>query len=155
MSYYPEFADSIENRLAKEDRPSKWLADRLGVNASTVTRWLNDGTRPGNPDVVIKIAEILRIEKNILLIAAGYGYQDAPNVKAQAAEEPQSKKSTDNTTQNKSGGGIHFYAPPEIHGDVIEGGTVNKTVYYNADGAVTLKSDQDIIHDENDTGSSE
>jgi len=94
MSYYPKFAELTENHLAKNDRSSSWLANRLRVNPATVTRWLNEDTRPGNPETVVQIADVLKIEKAELLIAAGYGYQDStPHEKevGNAQPEPSTK----------------------------------------------------------------
>ena len=41
MSYHPDFAGLIEEALLRLDRPPAWLAQQLGVNQSTVSRWLN------------------------------------------------------------------------------------------------------------------
>ena len=41
MAYLPEFAELISQALTRLDRSPAWLAQRLGVNASTVSRWLN------------------------------------------------------------------------------------------------------------------
>ena len=78
MNYYPEFAKLLNDYLYAKDRSSTWLARRLGVQPSTVGRWINHAKRPANPETVIRIADILGIhdknERQALLAAAGYGY---------------------------------------------------------------------------------
>lgn len=78
MNYYPEFARLLNEYLTKADLSPSWLARRLRVAPSTVTRWLNDGARPGNGEMVIRIADTLGVhsppERQQLLAAAGYGY---------------------------------------------------------------------------------
>jgi len=78
-SYYPEFSRLLTAYLAQRDRSPTWLARRLDVSPSTVTRWLNHGTRPGNPDLVVRLADLLEVAaaRETLLVAAGYGYQEA------------------------------------------------------------------------------
>jgi len=87
MNFHPEFSKLVENYLAKNDRTLSWLARRLHVSPSTVTRWLNYETRPGNVKIVIRIADILNIDKDQLLIAAGYGYIDSTSSEEVNLEE--------------------------------------------------------------------
>ncbi|MGB5048649.1 MAG: AAA family ATPase, partial [Caldilineaceae bacterium] len=79
MAYYPEFAHLLNQELQRQDRSSSWLAQRLHVSPSTVARWLNHGTRPGAPEVVARVADILGVtaQKQALLAAAGFGYRPA------------------------------------------------------------------------------
>ncbi len=79
MTYYPDFARLLNHALRRQDRSASWLAQRLGVSPSTVGRWLNDGVRPGSPELVAKIADILGRDADIqaLLAAAGYGYTES------------------------------------------------------------------------------
>src|SRR5262245_51899456 len=81
MNFYPEFAALLNQLLGDLDRPAVWLANRLGVSTSTVTRWLNGQTRPSKPETVTRLADILAVynpaERQVLLAAAGYGYQEA------------------------------------------------------------------------------
>ncbi len=82
MTYYPEFSNRLNRELQSQDRSASWLAHRLHVSPSTVARWLNDGTRPGTPETVVKICDVLGIssQKQTLLTSAGYGYaQPTPN----------------------------------------------------------------------------
>lgn len=44
MSYYPEFATLLDLYLGESDRSAAWLAQRIGVNPGTVTRWRNGDT---------------------------------------------------------------------------------------------------------------
>ncbi len=80
MTYYPEFSRLLNQALHDQDRSASWLAQRLRVSPSTVTRWLNHGTRPGNPELVVRIAELLgaTTQREMLLRAAGYGYRAEP-----------------------------------------------------------------------------
>jgi predicted ATPase len=79
MNTYPHFGDLLYQQLARIDRTPAWLAKRLGVNGGTVSRWLNDGARPGSPETIVRVADILGISSQVgrLLTAAGYGYQAA------------------------------------------------------------------------------
>lgn len=78
MSYYPEFADYLNDCLMKRDRSGSWLAKRLDVNPSTVARWLNGQTRPRSPELVSRIADVLGIykppQRYKLLETLGYAY---------------------------------------------------------------------------------
>ncbi|MGB5047314.1 MAG: helix-turn-helix transcriptional regulator, partial [Caldilineaceae bacterium] len=59
MAYQPEFAELIVQALTRLDRSPAWLAQRLGVNPSTVSRWLNQSGRPADPETVVRVADIL------------------------------------------------------------------------------------------------
>jgi transcriptional regulator with XRE-family HTH domain len=89
MNSYPEFASRLNQLLRDLDRPAAWLANRLGVSTSTVTRWLNGQTRPGQPETVIRLADILGVhdvvERQALLAAVGYGYQAAGEASSPSA----------------------------------------------------------------------
>ncbi len=76
MSYYPEFSHLVEEALRRLDHPPSWLAKRLGVNASTVSRWLNQGRRPRDSETVVRVADVLGlgVERQTLLTATGFGY---------------------------------------------------------------------------------
>jgi transcriptional regulator with XRE-family HTH domain len=81
MTTYSDFAELINRYLEQRDRNLSWLARRLGINHSTVSRWLNQDTRPADPETVIRIADVLGVhdpkERQLLLIAAGFGYIEA------------------------------------------------------------------------------
>ncbi len=77
MSYYPDFAELLDQYLSTQDRSGAWLAQRLKVNPATVTRWRNGDTRPNKPEIVAQVADLLGIhgeERQRFLFAAGYGY---------------------------------------------------------------------------------
>ena len=76
MTYLPGFADLINRALTRMDRSPSWLAQRIDVNPSTVSRWLNQGARPGDPEIVVRIADVLGLSSQVqeLLSAAGFGY---------------------------------------------------------------------------------
>lgn len=80
MQYFPEFAALVADYLNQQDRTPTWLAYRLQINPGTVNRWLNRNTRPSNPEMVIRIADLLGIhrarERWALLAAAGYGFRE-------------------------------------------------------------------------------
>lgn len=76
MAYLPEFAELINQALARLDRSPSWLAQRIGVSPSTVSRWLNQGARAGDPEIVVRVADVLGLTAQVqeLLSAAGFGY---------------------------------------------------------------------------------
>jgi predicted ATPase len=76
MGYYPAFAHLVNEALRRLDRSPSWLAQRLGVNASTVSRWLNQAARPRDPETVARVADILGLgaQRQELLTAAGFAY---------------------------------------------------------------------------------
>ncbi len=76
MPFYPQFAELLNRYLQRQDRTMSWLAQRLGVYPSTVSRWLEGVTRPDSPETVIRIADCLGVsdgaDRAELLAAAGY-----------------------------------------------------------------------------------
>ena len=80
MTYYPDFARLLNAHLQQRDRSPTWLARQLRANPGTVNRWLNQAARPGSPEMVIRVADLLGVhnqgERQVLLAAAGYGYQE-------------------------------------------------------------------------------
>lgn len=90
MAYQPEFAELLIQSLARLDRSSAWLAQRLGVNPSTVSRWLNQSGRPADPETVVRVADILGISGQVqeLLAAAGYGYVEGESQPAPSPTPP-------------------------------------------------------------------
>lgn len=94
MNYYPEFAVLLDRYLSQADRSGAWLAQRLGVNPATVTRWRNGDTRPNSPEMVIRLADVLGLHEPALrqqfLHAAGYGYLEGSATTADASQTPAS-----------------------------------------------------------------
>lgn len=78
MSEYKQFGNLLDQYLARADRSGAWLAQRLGVNPGTVTRWRNGDNRPYTPEMVVGIADTLHVygqaERRALLYTAGYAY---------------------------------------------------------------------------------
>jgi transcriptional regulator with XRE-family HTH domain len=62
-----EDVNRIKVVLVEKKRTSKWLAEQLSVNPSTVSKWC---TNTSQPDVacLIKIAELLEVDIKELLI---------------------------------------------------------------------------------------
>lgn len=52
--------------LAEKNRTGKWLAEKLGKNEATVSRWCSNSAQP-SLEVLIKIAKILKVEPGKLL----------------------------------------------------------------------------------------
>lgn len=107
MSYYPEFAELLNKYLTEKDRTATWLAKRLKMASGTVNRWLNEKTRPGKPETITDIADILGIQskRQELLVAAGYGYQEAQK----SEPEPENAELTPTSTPHAA----------HIHGTTI------------------------------------
>src|SRR5690349_15593577 len=74
---YERFSEIIYKHLIKLHKSPSWLSQRLGVNRSTVNRWINGTTRPNSPETLIRIADLLGIhdlaERQELLASVGYG----------------------------------------------------------------------------------
>ncbi len=94
MSYYPDFAALLDQHLSARERSGAWLAQRLGVNPATVSRWRTGDSRPSRPEVLTQIADLLNLaheEHNQLVQAAGYGVTVAqPAAPPPTATPPQS-----------------------------------------------------------------
>ncbi|MDE5794331.1 MAG: helix-turn-helix transcriptional regulator [Muribaculaceae bacterium] len=52
--------------LAEKNRKGKWLAEQLGKNEATVSRWCSNTAQP-SLEMLVKIAEILDIETRDLI----------------------------------------------------------------------------------------
>lgn len=66
--------------LVEKKRTSKWLAEQLGVNPSTVSKWC---TNSSQPDVacMLKIADLLGVDLRELLVKEYKQYYLAPEPK--------------------------------------------------------------------------
>lgn len=51
----------IKVMLAEKKKTSKWLAEQLGKNPATISRWCTNVSQP-DLDMLIKIAEVLEID---------------------------------------------------------------------------------------------
>jgi transcriptional regulator with XRE-family HTH domain len=52
--------------LAEQSKSNKWLAEQLGMNESTVSRWCTNNTQPP-VDTLLEISNILNIDVRELL----------------------------------------------------------------------------------------
>ena len=124
MNTYPDFAILLNIRLQEQDRSISWLARRLGINHGTVSRWLSQDTRPADPEMVIRIADLLSVhrpeDRQKLLLAAGYGYLESQetdssssatgSVPTPRAEEP----STSDLAMNETNPSLVASPPPYL-----------------------------------------
>lgn len=103
MDQREDFATAINQRLAELDRSPAWLAERLDVSPSSVSRWLKAETRPRDPETVIRIADVLGIhnpaERNRLLRLVGYGYVEREEETAPKQNSPGSTIEDDEHTR--------------------------------------------------------
>lgn len=53
--------------LVEKKKTSKWLADELGVNPSTVSKWCTNSSQP-DLTTVLKITDLLKIDIKELVI---------------------------------------------------------------------------------------
>ena len=53
--------------LVEKKKTSKWLADELGVNPSTVSKWCTNSSQP-DLTTVLKIADLLEIDRKKLIV---------------------------------------------------------------------------------------
>lgn len=62
-----EDVNRIKLVLVEKKRTSKWLAEQLGVNPSTVSKWC---TNTSQPDLacIVKIAELLKVDIRELFV---------------------------------------------------------------------------------------
>lgn len=52
--------------LVEQDKTSKWLAEQLGKNETTISRWCTNEVQP-SLDTLVNIAELLEIDIKELL----------------------------------------------------------------------------------------
>lgn len=62
-----ENIDRIKVVLVEKKRTNKWLAEQLGVNPTTVSKWCTNSSQPdlGN---LLKIADLLGVDIKELLV---------------------------------------------------------------------------------------
>jgi len=63
-----EDVNRIKLVLVEKKRTSKWLAEQLGVNPSTVSKWC---TNTSQPDLacIVKIADLLKVDIRELFVS--------------------------------------------------------------------------------------
>ena len=56
----------IKVMLAEKKRTNKWLAEQLGVNAATVSKWCTNACQP-SLEMMITISKLLKVDLNDLV----------------------------------------------------------------------------------------
>lgn len=68
---YKEMANKKINRiksvLADKDKTSKWLAEQMGKDKTTISKWCTNSNQP-DVESLIKISKLLGVEVNDLLV---------------------------------------------------------------------------------------
>lgn len=62
----PERINRLKVVLVEQNRKGKWLAEQLGKNEATVSRWCSNAAQP-SLEMLVKIASILNVEPGQLL----------------------------------------------------------------------------------------
>ena len=62
-----EDVNRIKLVLVEKKRTSKWLAEQLGVNPSTVSKWCTNSSQP-DLACILKIADLLEVDLNELFV---------------------------------------------------------------------------------------
>lgn len=66
----------IKVMLAEKKRTNKWLAEQLGVNPATVSKWCTNASQP-SLDMLSKIADALNVDYTELVrIKRNHGEED-------------------------------------------------------------------------------
>ncbi|MBD5211578.1 MAG: helix-turn-helix transcriptional regulator [Bacteroidales bacterium] len=52
--------------LVEQNRTGKWLAEQLGKNEATISRWCSNTSQP-SLETLVKIASILKVDPRTLL----------------------------------------------------------------------------------------
>lgn len=52
--------------LAEQNRKGKWLAEQLGKNEATISRWCSNSAQP-SLEMLVKIASILNVDPRSLI----------------------------------------------------------------------------------------
>jgi transcriptional regulator with XRE-family HTH domain len=65
-------ANKVINRikivLVEQGRTNKWLADKLGKNSTSVSRWCTNDAQP-SLETLVEIAEVLGVDVRELLVS--------------------------------------------------------------------------------------
>ena len=82
-----KFGELLAAHLEEQERADNWLAKKIGVHRSTVSRWLNGGTHPDDPRKIEDISRYLHLsqeETNALLASCNFSpLQNAQEVPMQ------------------------------------------------------------------------
>jgi transcriptional regulator with XRE-family HTH domain len=62
-----EDINRIKVVLVEKKRTNKWLAEQLGVNPSTVSKWCTNSSQPDLPSL-LKISELLEVDIRELIV---------------------------------------------------------------------------------------
>ena len=52
--------------LAEKDKSNKWLAEQLGKDQATISKWVTNTTQP-NLEMLLRIAKVLEVNVNELV----------------------------------------------------------------------------------------
>jgi transcriptional regulator with XRE-family HTH domain len=100
----PTFADLLNDHLRYQGHSAQWLANRLGVSAGTVSRWLSGDTMPRDQATIVRIADVLgvhyRADRKALFAAAGKAFPETEGSQAAAANDE---------TIDHAGSGLHSF----------------------------------------------
>jgi putative transcriptional regulator len=58
----------IKIMLVEQGRTNKWLADKLGKNATTVSRWCTNDMQP-SLETLVQISDVLNVNVRELLVS--------------------------------------------------------------------------------------
>lgn len=58
----------IKITLVEQGRTNKWLADKLGKNATTVSRWCTNDMQP-SLETLVQISDVLNVNVRELLVS--------------------------------------------------------------------------------------
>ena len=68
-----EDVNRIKLVLVEKKRTSKWLAEQLGVNPSTVSKWCTNTSQP-DLECLLKIADLLEVDIRVLFVSEYTNY---------------------------------------------------------------------------------
>jgi tetratricopeptide (TPR) repeat protein len=82
LKSYPQFAQKLHDHLEDRDFTRAWLERKVGVSVGSISRWISYEKRPGDPEVIYNIADILGLsdrECQELIEDAGHSYSKREN----------------------------------------------------------------------------
>lgn len=120
MSSQPTFDELLNVHLAAADRSMRWVARRLDVDPTTVSRWSRGETTPRDKETVSRLADVLGVhdvrERAKLMEAAGFVYRERQRG-ADAVTHPASPSSNGHAMVT---GGFFVQAVERWGSDVME-----------------------------------